>query len=231
MGDITTGLIGYWALDGNADDSSASGINGTPSGTTNYDDGQVGQAWIGAGANHIDLGAPAVLNTALASVACYVFISSLPSATQHMYMRTNDGLPGGVSLHINSDNTWGCQMRMEGSATTGRNVFSNTTASTGVWTHVAGAFDGSTLRLYINGTLQTSTFSITDTLHTVNLTDVDIGRRTPNGDRFFVGLIDELRVYDRVLVQDDVTDLVNFSEPAGGVSPAGIYYRRLLRAG
>ncbi len=43
-GDRSDGLIGYWAAEGNADDGSGHGLNGTLASGT-YDTGQVGQAF------------------------------------------------------------------------------------------------------------------------------------------------------------------------------------------
>ena len=64
------------------------------------------------------------------------------------------------------------------------------------WTHVAGTYDGTTLRLYVNGT-QVSSQAKTGALQ-VNGLPLRIGGNT-YGSEFFRGLIDNLRIYNRAL--------------------------------
>ncbi len=85
-----------------------------------------------------------------------------------------------------------------------------TTVPTGTWTHVAGTWDGTDVRLYINGV---------ETAHGVNIftaipdtaTPVNIGSAEANvsGNRFafFDGLIDEAYVFDRALSPAEINHL------------------------
>jgi hypothetical protein len=69
------------------------------------------------------------------------------------------------------------------------------------WSHLAVTYDGTTLRLYVNGT-QVSSRAVTGTI----LTTTDplwIGGNHPYGE-YFQGLIDEVRVYDRALTPSEV---------------------------
>jgi hypothetical protein len=66
----------------------------------------------------------------------------------------------------------------------------------GVWTHLAATYDKSTLKLYVNGTLVSST-AVTGTL--LNSTGaLKIGGNAVWGE-YFGGLIDDVRVYERAL--------------------------------
>lgn len=76
------------------------------------------------------------------------------------------------------------------------------------WHHVAGVFDGSSYRLYRDGEL------LAEHPDTYEPTTMDanwsVGGRstqTPPEDRFFEGLIDEVRVYGRALSDEEVRAL------------------------
>jgi fibronectin type 3 domain-containing protein len=67
----------------------------------------------------------------------------------------------------------------------------------GVWSHLAASYDGTTLRLYVNGT-QVSSVAQSGAL-TNSAGALRIGGNTVWGDEYFSGLIDEVRVYERAL--------------------------------
>jgi hypothetical protein len=72
------------------------------------------------------------------------------------------------------------------------------------WTHLAGTYDGTALRLYVNGTL-VATFAQTGSM-TATTGPLRIGGDF--GNEFFTGLIDEVRVYNRALSQTEIqTDM------------------------
>jgi hypothetical protein len=74
------------------------------------------------------------------------------------------------------------------------------------WTHVAATYDGTTLRLYING-VQVSTTTVTGAV--VATTGVlRLGGNSAWGE-YFAGLIDEVRVYSRVLTAAEITTDMN----------------------
>jgi hypothetical protein len=77
------------------------------------------------------------------------------------------------------------------------------TAST--WTHLAMTYDGTTLKIYVNGALVTSTTQ-TGTI-TTSTNALQIGGDTTYG-QYFKGLIDEVRVYNIALTQAQIqTDM------------------------
>jgi len=77
--------------------------------------------------------------------------------------------------------------------------------STGVWTHLAGTYDGSTLKLYINGNLVSSK-SVSGAA-TTSSNPLRIGGNTVWGE-YFNGLIDEVRIYNKALSQSEIqTDM------------------------
>jgi len=112
---------------------------------------------------------------------------------------------------LNASNSTG-PLRPSGGGTfgTGDSYVSGPTASpVGSWTHVTYTYDGTTQRVYVNGT-QVATKATTGLIQTT-ASPLWIGGNQPYGE-FFQGLIDEVRVYNRALtpseVQSDMTAAV-----------------------
>ena len=77
---------------------------------------------------------------------------------------------------------------------------------TAAWTHLAATYDGATLRLYVNGA-QVGTRTISGTL-TTSTSALRIGGNVVWGE-YFNGLIDEVRVYSRVLTAAEIQSDMN----------------------
>jgi glucose/arabinose dehydrogenase/PKD repeat protein len=88
-----------------------------------------------------------------------------------------------------------------------RDVRSPTALPTATWSHLATTYDGSVLRLYVNGT-QVSTLNASGAM-AVSTGPLKIGGNAVFGSEWFSGLIDDVRVYDRALstaeIQGDMT--------------------------
>jgi hypothetical protein len=74
------------------------------------------------------------------------------------------------------------------------------------WTHVAATYDGATLRLYINGA-QVATTSIAGSI-AATTGALRIGGNSAWGE-YFAGMIDEVRIYSRVLTAAEITTDMN----------------------
>jgi Concanavalin A-like lectin/glucanases superfamily len=97
---------------------------------------------------------------------------------------------------------------------TALDYFSSTTALTvNAWSHLALTWDGTIMRLYVNGT-QVATRSRTGTLQgtSAGAGTVRIGNNVPYGERF-IGQIDEVRIYNRALSAAEVTTDMNAPVP------------------
>lgn len=79
----------------------------------------------------------------------------------------------------------------------------------GEWHHFAGTYDGFALNLYVDGEWRATTEwegSIDLSEHPVN-----IGRNAEASDRLFNGMIDEVRIYEVALNEDEVATLYNYT--------------------
>jgi PKD repeat protein len=80
-------------------------------------------------------------------------------------------------------------------------VAEGTALPANVWTHLAGTYDGTTLRLFING-VQTASSTPNGSIATSS-GPLRIGGNSLWGE-FFQGYIDEVRVYNRALTQAEI---------------------------
>ena len=97
-------------------------------------------------------------------------------------------------LYASSDNSRPSAVAFTGGI--GRELKGTANLAANAWTHLATTWDGSTLRLYVNGT-QVSTMALTGTLP-VSAGPLKIGGNAVWGE-WYRGLIDEVRVYRRAL--------------------------------
>jgi glucose/arabinose dehydrogenase/chitodextrinase len=109
---------------------------------------------------------------------------------------------------LNASNANG-PLRPSGGGTLGGSfqwVSGPTASPVNAWTHVALTYDGSVLRLYVNGT-QVATTPAAGSIDTTT-NPLWIGGNSPYGE-YFQGLIDEARVYDRALNATEVQAAMN----------------------
>ena len=201
-------LVGWWQFDGDTLDSSGNGRDGSLVGDAQLvDNGLFGGALALDGSGdyvNIDgylgiLAVDGVQNPF--TVACWL------KTTGNAEMVTWGNTPGGQRLSFRID---GGTLRTEhGSG----NLRGNTTVNDGEWHHAALVVaEGANLRvpntlLYADG-VEDTTYSGSD--NTYNLTgsqDVSIGRRATSNDRFFNGMIDDVRIYDRALAAEEIAEL------------------------
>src|SRR5262249_16709960 len=100
------------------------------------------------------------------------------------------------------------------------NVTGTAALATNTWTYLAATYDGSTLRLYVNGT-QVATLAKTGAIAT-STNQLQIGGDSIYG-QFFKGTIDEVRVYNVALtaaqIQTDMNTPVNTGAPPDTTPP------------
>lgn len=84
----------------------------------------------------------------------------------------------------------------------------------GTWMHVLATFDGATMNLYINGILESSLTVPAGTVIETNNLPLGIGAQS-DGIRWFMGGLDEARVYNRTLTLAEIQTLA-------GVAPLSV---------
>ncbi len=114
---------------------------------------------------------------------------------------SSDSSDGGYALRLNSAGKLQFYTLQNGYI--GDGVTGGTSLTAGVWHHVAGVFDGTELRVYVNGRLDAakqSTFAPTQ-----GTASLKVGARGDDGSFTLDGLIDEVRVTAQALYATDFT--------------------------
>jgi|GEM_PF-619849 len=192
-----SGMVGWWPGDGNANDI-VGGNNGTPVNGAGFAPGIVGQAFSFNGANQ---------TVTVPSSPSLSFGTTSPLTVELWAYRTSSADPMHLVGKRNACGDLNYQMAVnmgtgEGLCFgdgDGNEVASGLDLPINTWTHLAGTFDGTNFRLYVNGVL---TATQAGTLGPVNSVPLEIGGS--GTCPMFAGLIDELSIYDRALSSDEV---------------------------
>ncbi len=212
--DITTGLVGYWKLDDGsgttAVDSSGYGNDGTLEGSpewkTTGDDFRIGTGaldFVYDDSDYVDCGNDPIFNiTDEITVSVWIKVSEFNQRFQVIVGK--DGGSWMLSRNRFTDNLrWYC----EGITGADGNYYVTGTVpvNDGEWHHIAGVYDGSTISLYTDGVLDVSQSAFGP----INTNDhpVWISGRAIATDRWWNGLIDDVRVYNQGLSADDIMEL------------------------
>ena len=90
----------------------------------------------------------------------------------------------------------------------------DTAISNNIWYHVVGTYDGSTLKAYLNGVQEETTYNHTGTIQDDTET-IKIGRKSNEFLNYWIGLLDDIRIYNRALSAAEVKQLYQDTLPGG----------------
>jgi chitodextrinase len=184
-------------------DLSGNGNTGTISGAT-WGTGKYGGALSFNGTNaRVSVPTSASLNlTSGMTLMAWIEPTASQSGWRTIIQRETD------SYVLNASNSTG-PLRPSGGGTFGgafQWVSGPSANPVNAWTHVALTYDGSILRLYVNGTQVATTAAAGAIQSSTN--PLWIGGNNPYGE-YFQGLIDEARVYNRALSATEVQTAMN----------------------
>lgn len=94
----------------------------------------------------------------------------------------------------------------------GKHAHLTTTSSiaSGVWSHVAGVYDGSSMKVYINGVLDSATVAQNGIIEDSNAPFyIGTYRDSADAHNYFPGQIDEVRIYNYALTQSQIQSDMN----------------------
>jgi len=191
-------------------DASGLNNNGTASGTT-WTTGKFGNALVfnGTSAQVTVPNAASLQLTTGMTLEAWVFPTTAPIGWRALVDKNVDG----YYLMASTDN--GNRPGVGGTWTDGnKNVFGTAVLPVNTWTHLASTFDGSTVRLFVNG-VQVASQAQTAAFQTTTAT-LQIGADAYTTE-YFAGLIDEVRVYNRALSAAEIQ--ADMATPVSSVTP------------
>ncbi len=208
---VGSGLVGWWRLNGNAKDSSGNGNHGTVNGPTSTigQGGSSNTAYNFDGVNDfIELPSDGLTSFGAFSISAWAKITGGPTAVNgHGYI-----LHRGTSVTQGTSIYWIASISTSpfyGGGVSGFNTggYTTVTADTTTWRLVTMTYDGTTVRVYIDGTFRTS-YSIGSITNSTSGNRIGIGG-TPHDAAYrpTLGAIDDVRVYDDALTAVQVADI------------------------
>jgi len=222
---LTNGLVAYYPFNGNANDESGNGNNGTVNGATLTSDrfGNMNKAYIFNGSNNlIRVPHQASLNLdGDFSASIWYKIVSLPSSdNNHIFISKRDdngtccssNVPWGfyityqptqAPLHYKNP---GCAF-----AKNGNYDFSESTSTVSLndWQNIIYTYSNDTLKIYLNNGLISSKF-FSSSNRGLNTSDMLIGSVNREvGAEWMNGILDDIRIYNRALSASEVAYLAS----------------------
>lgn len=216
MAVLDSSLVGHWTFDANdisgttAYDRSGNDLNGVLQGTPTASSGIVGQSLLFDGLNsgdNVSIGSSSSLNPPYFTITAWIYAGVLSGPYNYIYSSARDccGSYNGKEFRVTSN-------RVVGAIWNGSNA--NRTSSTTLsdnsgWHYVSYSYDGSVIKLYIDGIFDSQ-----------NNTTLGVGSPASYGNYIgamgygpsvyiFNGKIDDVRIYNRALTPAEITTLYN----------------------
>lgn len=214
-GALTDGLGAYFPFSGNANDQSGNGNDGVVNGAVLTFDrfGQANSAYSFDGIDdNIQVSASSSLDiqNAITLSAWVYHLSSL--SPQHIVNHSD--VQTGYRLASWTANPQGNSLELYDDKQLQHAVDDGELPTVGMWTHIAGTWDGSVMRIYRNGLLANSALfsgTIGSASNDLFIGDLVLPGYPVQGP--FHGYIDEVRVYNRALTDDEVYQLATIPIP------------------
>ena len=214
LADLNAGLVGYYPFNGNANDESGNANHGTVVGATPAPDrfGQPNKAYAlannpahGAMAtDYIEIPDSPTLRPLTGLTLSAWINTSNPAGRAIIGKQFGSDLEDSYLLWYNTGTLWFTVFPF------GSTGISAPIPALGAWHHVAGTWDGSTTRLYIDG-VQVASGEFAGPMQ-YDDNPVVIGADNDNADNLpddgWNGFIDDPRIYNRALSTDELREIV-----------------------
>jgi hypothetical protein len=203
---VTEGLVAYYKLENNTEDSSGNGLNGTIVGNPTYVEGPAGydMAMEFDGESYVDCGNDPILDiTGPISMAIWIRPGTDGSVETAPLCKADASAGWSWQLRYGWNTDKPTIMGFQFNATGGRVwVYVDQELAIGQWYHIAASHDGATVKCYLDG-VETDSAPMTDIAG--GPSSLLIGSDGWRDD--WIGAIDEVMIYDRALSADEVLGL------------------------
>lgn len=204
---VTDGLLAYWPMNTDTstavNDVSGNANNATATNTT------IGAGYIGSSrqfnGSSSYTSAPSTTALTPTNVTLQAWIKPT-NLSNYMVIASKFPWTSAYSYQMSTTPTGKLRVDISSTGTNYIEVTSNTSLTAGVWQHVAFTWDGSTVKMFINGVVDSNTLNFSGPIF-ANTSTFDIGR--PSGgstsnQQYFNGAIDEVMLYSKALSQSEI---------------------------
>ena len=197
-------LVAWWALDGDAMDSSGNGLHGTVVGNPEWVEGKIGGAidLDGAG-DYVDCGNPPQLTIRdELTIMCWFKVASFTRTWETILGKGDNS----YRLSRGDGTGNGTHMGISGTSASPDYFNAPTIVTDDRWHHIAGVYDGTQAIIYIDGVsdmVYPSTGQINESTY-----PLFIGENSQATGRHLDGLVDDVRVFNRALTAEEVKSMV-----------------------
>jgi len=204
---LADGLVGWWKFDeGQGEtvaDSSGHGNDGKIFGVTSWVDGYVGKGALKIIGGGVKIADSPLLRPPQVTVAMWVNFSGRQVPSARLFQKGNDnretiniqGGEGGIGFSL-------ATAPRENRGVNARQKF-----EIGKWYHITGTYDGSEIRIYVNGKVVNKQTVGSFVPYAEVGEPLVIGNRPPDMARPLNAIVDDVRIYNRPLSDDEVWQL------------------------
>jgi len=222
VSNLPSGLVGYWAGDGNAKDESTNSLDGTWVGTSNYDSGKSGQALKFDGStNYIKttFSNSANVRSALTVSAWVYYLGEGRSNNMVVSAKDSSGFTFAFGRGMSNYHCGGHTFFFSLANPTWTDYCSSYIINNNQWYFLTATYDSDKIRLYSNGVLVDTIDTPNNPLRNLS-SDGGIYLGGYEGEKSNV-LLDEVMVFNRVLSASEIQQIYSLSSQGSGGSGGG----------
>lgn len=213
---LTKGLVGFWLLNEGGgthsqDSTRIQRIDGTVSGAA-WVKSHRGNSVLFSGSTHSVMVPDFYAGSLARTYSFWIMMTSLPSAGLLVAaIGKRYSASGEMAIYIND--TGKARFLLYGTAGPGTQLFdftATTGMATGVWTHIAFTYDGSTVRAYFNGSADGTSNVVLGANTIINGPDNYYFGQEGDNTRPLAGALMDIKIYERALSGTEVRQLYNY---------------------
>jgi hypothetical protein len=224
----TNGLVGWWPFNGNANDESGNGNNGTVNNSTLTADrsGNSNNAYSFDGVDDWILIPSSSSLDNISLVTFNFWMKSSQQTNAQLFKKGNSGVSSSFEqlsfqININSQNQSGFATKYNSNCVPGDgwlNNYSNYNVTDNNWYMITGVIKTDSTLYYINGSLISSVPTPNSSMDICNGGAINLGRNWNNDPDQYLGVLDDIGIWNRALNQEEISNLYNttitgFSSP------------------
>jgi len=202
--DLNEGLVANYMFNGNANDESGNGNDGTVINAVLTTDrfGNSDSAYEFGESRYIQVAADSTLEISSAiTMSTWIYRNSSTSDWQAIFCKGHtSSLNSPYALLIHYNEITLLLNREQNNA--------SVTVPAEEWIHIAAVWDGNVIKYYLNGVKDDNEDSFTNTLNIVE-TDMILGADPPGVTEWFNGKLDDMYLYNRSLSDEEILELCN----------------------